>query len=114
MTNFANFCKALLKSIISNPVVCAAMLLMPFFCIVAASVAKPQGAINTFMCHVVDIFVGVVPSTPPTMQIGYLLRKLIEETPLINNFFVIETLTGVMGILSIVMFFKVAKSIPFT
>lgn len=113
MTNLGNALQLILNAIVQNPLKCAAALAIPLLCLATAAVADPKGAVNTFMLHMVDATFSVWPSTPPNMKIGYLVAEFIGQVPLADNFYVLQTLSGVTGILAIVIFFKVLKSLPF-
>ncbi len=81
--------------------------------LVLGAIANPEGAVNLFLCKIIDLIAAVFPSTPPEMKISYLLAGLGESVPMIGSGIVFSILQTLLGMMVIVLFVKLYKLIPF-
>jgi hypothetical protein len=81
-------------------------------CVVYNAVKYPEKAINLWICRVIDMIVGNLPSTPNNMKLGYMISIVLEDTPIGGNTLV-EIFSGLLGLLSIYLVWKVYRSLPF-
>lgn len=95
------------------PAKVALILLLPA-CVLAASVANPKGAVNTFMIKLIDIIFEFWPSTPDDKKIGYMLGEFALEYPGIGWGPLYEIMHGVAILFGLILFFKLYKALPFT
>jgi hypothetical protein len=81
-------------------------------CVVYNAMKYPEQAINLWICRIIDMIVIYLPKTPENMKLGYMISNILENTPIGGNT-LIEIFTGVMGLLSIYLIWKVYRSLPF-
>lgn len=90
-----------------------AIILLPVVCIIASAFINPSGAVNTFMIKMIDIMFEFWPSTPDDKKIGYILSTFALEYPQIGWGPIYEVFQGVAGILTLALFIKLVKLLPF-
>lgn len=70
------------------------------------------GWINDFMCLLIDIVLIILPSTPPTMKLSYLLSTALDKMSF-GQSIAVEIFTLLSSFLLVVIIIKVYKLIPF-
>lgn len=90
-----------------------ALILLPVACIIAAAFADPSGAVNTFMIKMIDVMFAFWPSTPNDKNIGHILSTFALEYPQIGWGLIYEVFQGIAGILTLALFIKLVKLLPF-
>jgi hypothetical protein len=76
-------------------------------------VANPEGAVNLFLCKIIDMVAGVFPSTPNNMRISNLIAGLGASVPLVGGGVISSLLSTVLGMFSVILIVKLYKLIPF-
>ena len=91
-----------------------------FFVSVVAIVAlllgivnDPAGAVNAFICMVIDMISGFFPSTPENLKIGNILASVGDRMPVFGRAVVYEVFQTIVVIAGIALVFKIYKLIPF-
>ena len=82
-------------------------------CVIYNAVKYPEAALNLWICRVIDMFVEHLPSTPDSYKIGNMMSALINSQPVIGSAVFSEIFSGVLGMLSIYLVWKVYRSLPF-
>ena len=80
--------------------------------IVLGAIANPQGAVNGFICRIIDVVASVWPSTPSSLQLSNLFASSDASTG-IYAYLVSEIFSLALICLSIVALVKLYKLIPF-
>lgn len=83
-------------------------------CLMVATISNPQGAINQFMIHCIDVIFELWPETPSHLKIASILSKFAAKVPSVGWGILWETIQGLLGILTLVLFVKLYKLLPFT
>ena len=87
--------------------------LSTIFSIVLGAIANPAGAVNTFICKVIDIVAAVWPSTPDSMKISNILVSFSTAFPIIGYGIVVEITQTIGTIFLLFAAIKIYKLIPF-
>lgn len=82
------------------------------FCTMYTAIKNPQGAINTFFIHCIDVVLVAWPSTPEEYQIGTLLTAFSTALPNFGWGIIYEIMRGIVGMLMIFTTVKIIKLIP--
>lgn len=99
-----------------TPIARLAVTLAPVAVLLAATVADPAGALNSFFKLIIDAIVGQMPSTPENYKIGSLLGNLIGSLPSEIAFigsWLSDTMNGIIIMLNLFLFIKLIKLLPF-
>lgn len=81
--------------------------------IVLGAIANPGGAVNSFICRIIDVVAIPFPSTPNNLKIVNLLAATGDSIPLVGRAVVYDIFTTAFSMLSIVLLIKIYKLIPF-
>jgi|SRR6476646_7780531 len=116
--NFRKYLEAFLKGLFnivkSLPLAAKYFTLgVTIFCFILECIRNPQGAINSFMCHAIDIVADVFPSTPHQYQIASILADFGASWSVIGWGILWQTLEGCLGLLSIYLVVKLYRMLPF-
>ena len=101
----------LAEIIIKNKNACGVGFLI---CFATNCILDPTGAINQFMITCIDIIVIPFPSTPDNYKLANLLYQFSQQLPSIGWGAVNEVFSGIFGMLTIYLSYKVYKILPFT
>lgn len=80
-------------------------------CFFAECISNPKGAINSFMCHFIDIIVVALPSTPSGLKINSLISSYSGA---FGTALIADLVSTALSILSIYLVVKLYKFLPFT
>lgn len=84
------------------------------FCFIWYTLRYPDNAVNVgLIWYFENWIIPVLPSTPDTYKIGYLLSQLSDQIPAGLSGIVFEISGGVLGMLAIYLGFRVVKMLPF-
>ncbi|NMF57105.1 hypothetical protein [Pseudanabaena yagii] len=83
------------------------------FFLILACIIDPNGAVNTFMIMLIDLVKGVFPDTPQGMTIASWVTSFQQSYPMIGGEVLVEVINGVLGMISLLMIFKIWKLLPF-
>ncbi len=83
------------------------------FFLILACIIDPTGAVNTFMIMLIDLVKVVFPDTPPDMTIASWVASFQSSYPMIGGEILIEVINGILGMISLLMIFKIWKLLPF-
>ncbi len=81
--------------------------------LILGAIANPAGAVNGFLCRMIDLIALVFPSTPENLKIVNLLAATGDTIPLIGRSVVYDVFTTAAAMLAIVLLVKLYKLIPF-
>lgn len=76
-------------------------------------IANPVGAVNTFLCKIIDVVFSVLPSTPDSLKLGAILTSFSNQFPFFGWGILLDIIQTVFSMLMIVAAIKVYKLIPF-
>jgi hypothetical protein len=76
-------------------------------------VDDPVGAVNAFICMVIDMIAGFFPSTPENLKISNILTSIGNQMPAVGRAVVYEVFSTIAAIAGIALVFKIYKLIPF-
>lgn len=96
----------------AQPVVRIALAILGPLGIVIGAVANPQGAVNGFLCRMIDVIASVWPSTPSSLKLSNLFASS-DAASGIYGYLVSEIFSLALVCLSIVALVKLYKLIPF-
>lgn len=97
---------------LASPVVRIALAFLGPLGIILGAIIHPQGAVNGFVCRVIDLVAYAWPSTPPHLKLASLLSGAFAPDD-IGGYVVYEMFTTGAIMLSIVLLIKLYKLIPF-
>lgn len=92
-----NVIQSILNWLVTNWIFTMSCTLTTIICLIWNCIQNPSGAINEFMCTVVDALVFSLPSTPSEYKIGTLLGAIGDSIPQIGWGPVYEIFTGMAG-----------------
>jgi hypothetical protein len=93
---------------------CMAASVFAIVCLIQHCITNPSGAINTFMKICIDIIVVPFPSTPDNMKFWSMVASIRSgASSSFPMFIALEILQGLAGMLSLVLFTKLFKFLPF-
>lgn len=110
-----NFFNALFKIIADffRPVVAIFTAITSAVALLLGAILDPGGAVNTFICKMIDIVDAVLPQTPNNLKIGSLVSSVGNAIPFVGSGIVYQTFQMAITMLSVVILIKVYKLIPF-
>jgi hypothetical protein len=76
-------------------------------------IANPSGAVNQFVCTILDLIAFVLPSTPPQFRVATILQSASNSMPLIGYGVVNEIYNTASGMFLISVAVRIYKLIPF-
>ncbi|WP_055076227.1 hypothetical protein [Pseudanabaena sp. 'Roaring Creek'] len=83
------------------------------FFLVLAAILDPTGAVNTFMIMLIDLVKGVLPDTPKDMTIASWVTSFQSSFPMVGGEILVEVINGILGMIGLLMIFKIWKLLPF-
>lgn len=87
--------------------------LSKLFSILLGAIANPFGAVNSFICLLIDGIASVWPSTPENLKVGSLIASIGTAIPLVGTAVVYDIFQTAGSMLAIVLLIKLYKLIPF-
>jgi ABC-type dipeptide/oligopeptide/nickel transport system permease subunit len=81
--------------------------------IVLGAIANPEGAVNGFLCRIIDVVASAFPSTPNNLKLSSLLASAGDSIPLVGRAVVFDIFTTAAAMLTIVLLIKLYQLIPF-
>lgn len=100
---------------LNNPWGYCGVIFSSIFILIYQCIQNPQGAVNQWMIILIDIIASEFPSTPPEYKLGFMLNQLYETLP---SWFpaagVSEIFQSIGGMLTLLLFIKLWKMLPFT
>jgi hypothetical protein len=81
--------------------------------VVLGAIANPQGAVNGFLCRIIDLIASVWPSTPDELKISNMLASVGTAIPVMGQGVVFTIFRTAFTMLTIVLLIKLYKLIPF-
>lgn len=103
-----NFIQALF-----NPLYLFLISITSIIALILGAVADPAGAVDTFICKIIDIVVFVLPSTPDNLKIANLLMAFATAYPIVGWGIVLQIIQNISTMFAIVVVIKIYKLIPF-
>lgn len=77
------------------------------------AIQNPSGFLNGIICAVIDAVASILPSTPSTLKVGYLLDVASSSMPAIGRSVLSEVFITITAIFLLVAAVKLYKLIPF-
>jgi len=99
---------------LNNPWGYCGVIFSSIFILIYQCIQNPEGAVNSFMIMLIDLIVGVFPSTPPEYRLGTMLNGFYQQVPWLPASQLTEIFQGIAGMLGIFLFIKLWKLLPFT
>lgn len=81
--------------------------------IILGAIANPAGAVNSFLCRMIDLVASVFPSTPENLKIANLLISTGDSIPIVGRSIVFDIFTTIASMFAIILLIKLYKLIPF-
>lgn len=81
--------------------------------LILGTILDPVGAVNTFLCKIIDVVFAIFPSTPDNLKLGFILQSFSNQFPFFGWGIILDTIQTVFTMLLIVITIKVYKLIPF-
>jgi hypothetical protein len=81
--------------------------------LVLGCILDPAGAINTFICKVLDIIASVFPSTPDNLKLGFFVNQASAFLPAFGASIIGDIVSTISSIFLISLAVRVYKLIPF-
>jgi hypothetical protein len=81
-------------------------------CVIYNAVKYPEKATNLWICRIIDMIIEYLPKTPDNMKLGYLMNQITNTIP-VGTGTLTEIFTGIIGLLSIYLVWKIYRSLPF-
>ena len=81
--------------------------------IILGAISNPQGAVNGFVCRIIDLILIPWPSTPEPLKLGSMLGYFANTVPVVGWGILLEIIKSCVAILLIVLVIKIYKLIPF-
>lgn len=81
--------------------------------LILGAISDPGGAVNSFICLIIDIVIFPLPSTPDSLKIGNLLQSFAAAVPIVGWGIILEIIKTCSTMLAILLIIKVYKLIPF-
>jgi hypothetical protein len=95
------------------PVVVFFVSVVAIVALASGIVEDPVGAVNAFICMVIDMIASFFPSTPENLKISRLVTAAGDRMPLVGRAVVYEVFGTIVSIAAIALVFKIYKLIPF-
>lgn len=110
-----NFFNILFKIIADffRPVVAVFAAITSAVALLLGAILDPAGAVNTFICKIIDLVDAVLPQTPANLKLGALISSAGSAVPFVGSGIVYEVFKTGFTMLAIVIAIKVYKLIPF-
>ncbi len=99
---------------LNNPWGYCGVIFSSIFILIYQCIQNPEGAVNSFMILLIDMIVGQFPETPAEYKLGTLLSNFYGQVPWLPGSQLTEIFQGIAGMLSIFLFIKLWKLLPFT
>lgn len=97
----------------ARPLVVICLSITSIVSLILGAISNPAGAVNAFICRIIDVILIPWPTTPESMKLGSLLSSFANAFPIVGYGIVLDiaqTLAG-MGVLFVAI--KIYKLIPF-
>lgn len=96
----------------AQPVVRIVLALLGPIGLILGCIANPQGAVNSFVCRIIDVVASVWPSTPDSMKLGNLIMSSSSDLT-VGQAVIQDLFQTAFLMLTIMALVKVYKLIPF-
>lgn len=99
---------------LNNPWGYCGIIFSSIFILIYQCIQNPEGAINSFMILLIDMIAGQFPETPAEYKLASLLSNFYAQVPWLPAAQLGEIFQGIARILSVFLFIKLWKLLPFT
>jgi hypothetical protein len=96
-----------------NPVVVFFTSVASFVALVLGCLLDPSGAVNTFICRVIDMIASIFPATPDNLKLGYFINQAGSFFPAFGIGIIGEIVSTISSIFLISLAIRIYKLIPF-
>lgn len=97
----------------AKPLVVVLSSITSIIALVLGAIRDPGGAVNAFICRIIDLILIPWPSTPSSLKLGSLLSSFANAFPIIGYGIVLEIAQALGGIFALFVVIKIYKLLPF-
>lgn len=81
--------------------------------LILGCIADPSGAVNKFICTIIDVVSVIFPATPPQLRLGSLIDSAASVAPGFGTAIIHDVASTVGSIFTISLVIRIYKLIPF-